>query len=66
MNTASRMESTCTPGQIQVSERTRQLLNHVDQWRSTGGIEVKGKGLMNTYCWVEGRQQTNELNDQGH
>ena len=62
MNMASRMESTCTPGLIQVSESTRQLLKHVDQWRSTGGIEVKGKGLMNTYYLIdpEGRPQTND------
>jgi class 3 adenylate cyclase len=62
MNTASRMESTCTPGLIQVSESTWQLLKHVDQWRSTGGIEVKGKGLMNTYYLIdpEGRPQTND------
>ena len=62
MNTASRMESTCTPGLIQVSESTWKLLKHEGQWRSTGGIEVKGKGLMNTYYWVdpEGRPQTND------
>ena len=53
MNTASRMESTCTPGLIQVSESTWQLLQHVDQWRSTGGIEVKGKGLMSTFYWAD-------------
>jgi class 3 adenylate cyclase len=51
MNTASRMESTCTPGLIQVSESTWHLLKHMDQWRSAGGIEIKGKGLMNTYYW---------------
>ena len=51
MNTASRMESTSTPGCIQVSESTWQLLKDVDQWRATGGVEVKGKGIMNTYFW---------------
>ena len=52
MNTASRMESTCTPGRIQVSESTWQLLKHIDHWRATGGVEVKGKGVMNTYFWA--------------
>ena len=66
MNMASRMESTCIPGQIQVSESTWQLLKHVDQWRSTGGVQVKGKGLMNTCCWVEGGQQSsNNVTDGG-
>jgi class 3 adenylate cyclase len=42
MNTASRMESTCTPGRIQVSEATHALLQH-EQWEATGGVQVKGK-----------------------
>ena len=52
MNTASRMESTSTPGRIQASESTWQLLKDVDQWRATGGVQVKGKGILNTYLWV--------------
>ena len=59
MNTASRMESTCIPGHIQVSESTWQLLKHVDQWTSTGGVEVKGKGMMNTYLWAQGPSDSN-------
>jgi class 3 adenylate cyclase len=42
MNTASRMESTCPIGRIQVSETTHALLQS-EQWEATGGIEVKGK-----------------------
>ena len=57
MNTASRMESTSVPGRIQVSESTWQLLKDVDQWRATGGVEVKGKGIMNTYFWVPDETQ---------
>ncbi|GAX84156.1 hypothetical protein CEUSTIGMA_g11579.t1 [Chlamydomonas eustigma] len=50
MNTASRMESTCRPGCIQVTEHTRQLLqNHT--FEDTGGVEIKGKGFMHTYLW---------------
>eukprot|EP00798_Chlamydomonas_sp_ICE-L_P019403 gene19403-26060_t len=52
MNTASRMESTCKPSLIQVSQDTHKLLvaggNH-DPWESTSGVEIKGKGLMNTF-----------------
>ncbi|GLI71375.1 hypothetical protein VaNZ11_016565 [Volvox africanus] len=51
VNTASRMESTGVPGCIHVSEATRSLLGKED-WVPTGGIEVKGKGLMNTYLWT--------------
>jgi len=52
MNTASRMESTGVPGRIHVSETTHRLLQHAERWESTGGVEVKGKGQMQTYLWV--------------
>ncbi|KAJ9510726.1 hypothetical protein QJQ45_027647 [Haematococcus lacustris] len=56
MNTASRMESTCVPGHIQlmllqVSAATHALLKDLEPFTSTGGVEVKGKGLMDTYIW---------------
>jgi len=55
VNTASRMESTGTPGRIQVSESTAALLKkaHKDLWLAPreGEVSVKGKGQMNTY-WV--------------
>eukprot|EP00798_Chlamydomonas_sp_ICE-L_P001305 gene1305-32655_t len=52
MNTASRMESTCKPSFIQVSEHTRELLvagGNNDPWESTPGVEIRGKGLMDTF-----------------
>ncbi|KAF5843532.1 NADP-dependent oxidoreductase domain-containing protein [Dunaliella salina] len=52
MNTCSRMESTGTAGRIHVSETTHKLLRHKERWQSTGGVEVKGKGQMQTYLWV--------------
>ncbi|KAF5837935.1 hypothetical protein DUNSADRAFT_3656 [Dunaliella salina] len=55
MNTASRMESTGVPGRIHVSETTQKLLSTTECWESTGGVEVKGKGLMQTYLWVPPR-----------
>ncbi|MEW5301475.1 MAG: hypothetical protein WDW36_004334 [Sanguina aurantia] len=52
INTASRMESMSSPGCIHVSAATYSLLRHDDQWSGSGGVQVKGKGLMETYFWV--------------
>ena len=49
VNTASRMESHGKPGCIQVTSTTYQLLQEKYIFESRGAIEVKGKGLMNTY-----------------
>eukprot|EP00798_Chlamydomonas_sp_ICE-L_P012586 gene12586-15810_t len=52
MNMASRMESTANHGGIQVSADTYSLLQSAgstDTWKPTGGIEVKGKGIMETF-----------------
>ncbi|GIL88989.1 hypothetical protein Vretifemale_16900 [Volvox reticuliferus] len=51
VNTASRMESTGVPGCIHASEAARALLRN-EVWVPTGRIEVKGKGLMNTFLWA--------------
>eukprot|EP00798_Chlamydomonas_sp_ICE-L_P032407 gene32407-31024_t len=53
MNTASRMESTSKPGHVQVSQATYDLLDDSMKsiFTSTGGVEVKGKGMMRTYAW---------------
>ena len=40
MNTASRMESTCRPGCIHVSDAFSCLLPH-EEWESTGGVQVR-------------------------
>ncbi|GFH22277.1 guanylyl and adenylyl cyclase family member [Haematococcus lacustris] len=48
VNTASRMESTGVPGCIHVSEAFRDMLPN-EGWQPTGGVQVKGKGLMQTY-----------------
>ncbi|GIL80720.1 hypothetical protein Vretifemale_10030, partial [Volvox reticuliferus] len=55
INTASRMESTGTPGAIHVSSDTYALLSDACKhtgWSASGGIEVKGKGMMETYLWT--------------
>ncbi|GIL90012.1 hypothetical protein Vretifemale_17731 [Volvox reticuliferus] len=54
VNTASRMESTGRPGCIHASASTRALLKAGEEeigWVATGGVEVKGKGRMETYLW---------------
>eukprot|EP01023_Acetabularia_acetabulum_P030345 TRINITY_DN2854_c0_g2_i3.p1 TRINITY_DN2854_c0_g2~~TRINITY_DN2854_c0_g2_i3.p1 ORF type:complete len:727 (-),score=92.62 TRINITY_DN2854_c0_g2_i3:181-2187(-) len=48
VNTASRMETTGAYGRIHVSQATKALLQDM-QWEDTGGVQVKGKGIMNTY-----------------
>ena len=49
VNTASRMESHGVPGAIQVTSRTRDLLQRDFEFESRGQVEVKGKGLMSLY-----------------
>lgn len=49
VNTASRMESTGVPGQIQITGATRNLIGEDFICESRGPIEVKGKGLMETW-----------------
>ena len=54
INTASRMSTTCERGEIQLSSPTYAELNSADfvcQQRSR--VEVKGKGLMQTYILKE-------------
>eukprot|EP00798_Chlamydomonas_sp_ICE-L_P019967 gene19967-26677_t len=53
MNTASRMESTSKPGFVQISEATMALLESSQQEKFVpcGGVEVKGRGLMQSYLW---------------
>ena len=56
VNTASRMESSGVPGKIQVTEATYQLLKDQFEFEPRGPIEVKGKGIMNTYLLIKQRQ----------
>ena len=67
MNTASRMESTCVPGRIQISASTYAML-HPDQrahFEAIGGVEVKGKGRMETYLLVETSRSALESHSSG-
>jgi len=49
VNTASRMESHSLPGRIQVSAATHLVLGNRFSFEPRGAIEVKGKGLMQTF-----------------
>jgi class 3 adenylate cyclase len=53
VNTASRMESSGRPHQIQVSESTHTLLEHRYEFSDPQVVDVKGKGPMTTY-FLEG------------
>jgi adenylate cyclase len=56
VNTASRMESQGTPGEIQITRATYELLNDEFICRLRGTIPIKGKGLMETWYLVGPRR----------
>ena len=62
VNVASRMESTGRPGRIQVSQATRDLVP-LETWIPTGGVEVKGKGVIQSYIYggIEGESEGGSL-----
>jgi class 3 adenylate cyclase len=55
VNTASRMESGGTPGRIQVTHATYELLRDDFELEPRGTIDVKGKGPMQTWYLVARR-----------
>ncbi len=55
VNTASRMESHGTPGEIQITRATYELLKDEFVCRRRGTILVKGKGEMETWYLVGSR-----------
>jgi len=52
VNTASRMESQGTPGEIQITRATYELLKDEFECRRRGTVQVKGKGEMETWYLV--------------
>lgn len=54
VNVASRMESQGQPNRIQVTEAVFQRLKDTYSLEQRGKIQVKGRGLMNTY-WLLGK-----------
>ena len=57
VNTASRMEANGTPGEIQITRSTYELLEGEFVCRPRGTIEVKGKGPVETWYLVEPRSE---------
>jgi adenylate cyclase len=49
VNTASRLESSSLPGEIQVDERTYLRLRHAYELEPRGFVELKGIGAVATY-----------------
>ena len=52
MNMASRMESHGTPGRIQITEATYELLKEEFECEARGPITVKGKGALETWYLI--------------
>jgi class 3 adenylate cyclase len=52
VNTASRMESHGTPGRVQVTRATRDLLADEFELEPRGTVQVKGKGVIETWYLV--------------
>lgn len=59
VNTASRMQSTCEIGRIQISQSTFELLQNDFDTEYRGKVMVKGKGHLETYYLLRSKQQTN-------
>jgi class 3 adenylate cyclase len=60
VNTASRMESGGTPGRIQVTRPTYELLEDEFELERRGTIAVKGKGEMETWYLLGKSETANE------
>jgi adenylate cyclase len=58
VNIASRMESQGTPGRIQITEPTHELLGDEFVCERRGMVEVKGKGEMETWYLIGGAGTT--------
>ena len=63
VNTASRMESHGTPGEIQITRATYELVKDEFVCRRRGTILVKGKGEMETWYLVGSRSNDHERAD---
>eukprot|EP01119_Soliformovum_irregulare_P020071 TRINITY_DN6463_c1_g1_i2.p1 TRINITY_DN6463_c1_g1~~TRINITY_DN6463_c1_g1_i2.p1 ORF type:complete len:678 (-),score=138.54 TRINITY_DN6463_c1_g1_i2:68-2101(-) len=64
VNVASRMESTGTPGRIQVNRTTYKLTKGNFEFVKRGQVKVKGKGDMITYWLIGNFQLENQLENQ--
>jgi guanylate cyclase len=53
VNMASRMEDTCPHNAIQVTEATQKILNGLYTFQNRPNVEVKGKGIVETYILLK-------------
>jgi len=60
VNTASRMESQGTPGRIQITQATYELLKDEFDMQPRGTVEVKGKGSMDTWYLIGPRRSATQ------
>ena len=49
VNVASRLENAGEPGKIHISQKTKDYLEGMGEVTPRGEIELKGKGLWNTF-----------------
>ena len=61
VNTASRMESHGTPGEIQITRATYELLKDEFVCRRRGTVSVKGRGQMETWYLVGSRSDDRRM-----
>jgi guanylate cyclase len=52
VNMASRMEETSMVDGIQITQETKQLLDYSYEFEARGSIEVKGKGVVDTFMLI--------------
>ncbi len=64
VNTASRMESHGVPGRVHVSAATYGLIRDTFQLETRDPIEIKGKGMMQTYLLIGSRPPRIRLGSQ--
>jgi PAS domain S-box-containing protein len=64
VNMASRMESTGTPGRVQVSRQTYERVHDAFKFEERHGIEVKGKGTVTTYLLIPEEMYEEERNEE--
>jgi adenylate cyclase len=65
VNTASRMEAQSTPGEIQITRETYDLLKDEFVCRRRGKIHVKGKGEMETWYLIGPRSENSDQANAG-
>ncbi len=63
VNVASRMESQGTPGRIQITQQTYELLKNDFVCESNGSMIVKGKGAMDTWFLVAPNRDESKMNE---